>query len=160
MRSNSFHTRGVRGINGTKKGRGLFAVDGLLLAEEDSLGAEDDFQAPPDGLSHYGLCVALGDKQTLKGIEYCRKAITMLPIRELGAISLGLRRSGRAKRRHRRCGSSSRRRDKANGPSQPQPFGLVAAAQRFCAEFADGTLALAPGSRVPPNRLSLSPSVS
>ena len=30
---------------------------------------------PPDGLSHYGLCVAVVEKQTRKGAELCRTAI-------------------------------------------------------------------------------------
>ncbi|MGK2856227.1 MAG: hypothetical protein ACSLFQ_03370 [Thermoanaerobaculia bacterium] len=32
--------------------------------------------APPDGLSAYGLCVAMEEKQTKKGIDLCRSAIT------------------------------------------------------------------------------------
>jgi tetratricopeptide (TPR) repeat protein len=32
-------------------------------------------KAPPDGLSAYGLCVAMEEKQTKKGIELCRAAI-------------------------------------------------------------------------------------
>lgn len=32
--------------------------------------------APPDGLSAYGLCVAMEEKQTRKGIDLCRAAIT------------------------------------------------------------------------------------
>ena len=31
---------------------------------------------PPDGLSAYGLCVAMEEKQTKKGIDLCRAAIT------------------------------------------------------------------------------------
>lgn len=30
---------------------------------------------PPDGLSHYGLCIAVVEKQTRKGAELCRLAI-------------------------------------------------------------------------------------
>lgn len=30
---------------------------------------------PADGLSHYGLCVAVLEKQTRKGVEFCRMAI-------------------------------------------------------------------------------------
>jgi len=30
---------------------------------------------PVDGLSHYGLCVAVLEKQTRKGVEFCRMAI-------------------------------------------------------------------------------------
>ncbi len=30
---------------------------------------------PPDGLSHYGLCVAVVEKQTRKGVELCRVAM-------------------------------------------------------------------------------------
>lgn len=30
---------------------------------------------PPDGLSHFGLCVAVMEKQTRKGAELCRTAI-------------------------------------------------------------------------------------
>lgn len=32
--------------------------------------------APPDGLSAYGLCVAIEEKQTKKGIDLCRAAIS------------------------------------------------------------------------------------
>jgi len=30
---------------------------------------------PPDGLSHFGLCVAVVEKQTRKGVELCRAAL-------------------------------------------------------------------------------------
>lgn len=30
---------------------------------------------PPDGLSHYGLCIAIVERQTRKGAELCRDAI-------------------------------------------------------------------------------------
>lgn len=30
---------------------------------------------PPDGLSHYGLCIAIMERQTRKGAELCRDAI-------------------------------------------------------------------------------------
>jgi tetratricopeptide (TPR) repeat protein len=33
-------------------------------------------QLPPDGLSHYGLCIAIVEKQTRKGAELCRLAIS------------------------------------------------------------------------------------
>ncbi len=35
------------------------------------------FDAPVDGLSYYGLCVALEEKQTKKGVDLCRKAIEL-----------------------------------------------------------------------------------
>lgn len=30
---------------------------------------------PPDGLSHYGLCIAVVEKQTRKGVELCQAAM-------------------------------------------------------------------------------------
>ena len=32
---------------------------------------------PPDGLSHFGLCIAVMEKQTRKGAELCRTAIEL-----------------------------------------------------------------------------------
>lgn len=32
---------------------------------------------PPDGLSHFGLCIAVVEKQTRKGAELCRTAIEL-----------------------------------------------------------------------------------
>lgn len=37
--------------------------------------ADPTVSAPPDGLSAYGLCVAIEEKQTKRGIELCRAAI-------------------------------------------------------------------------------------
>ena len=34
-----------------------------------------ELDAPPDGLSHYGLCVAIAEKQTNKGAQLCEEAI-------------------------------------------------------------------------------------
>ncbi|HXG57453.1 MAG TPA: tetratricopeptide repeat protein [Thermoanaerobaculia bacterium] len=39
----------------------------------------EERDAPPDGLSLYGLCLALREKKTKQGIEYCRKAIDLQP---------------------------------------------------------------------------------
>jgi hypothetical protein len=33
------------------------------------------FEAPPDGLSHYGLCVAIGERQTRRGVDLCRQGM-------------------------------------------------------------------------------------
>ena len=40
-----------------------------------ALYGDPKLKAPPDGLSAYGLCVAMEEKQTKKGIELCRAAI-------------------------------------------------------------------------------------
>lgn len=37
--------------------------------------ADPAIKAPPDGLSAYGLCVAMEEKQTKKGVDLCRAAI-------------------------------------------------------------------------------------
>lgn len=34
-----------------------------------------DFNAPTEGLSYWGLCVAVAEKQTKKGVELCRQAM-------------------------------------------------------------------------------------
>lgn len=33
------------------------------------------FNAPPDGLSYWGLCIAVAEKQTKKGVDLCRNAM-------------------------------------------------------------------------------------
>jgi hypothetical protein len=53
---------------------------------------------PPDGLSHYGLCVAVIEKQTRKGVEFCRaamKAQFYQPIHFANLINLYIERDDR-----------------------------------------------------------------